>query len=69
MLLGGRAHDGEPAHGGHRQGPGTSVGGGRLPKATGDEVAAQPQGLVGPTVHVLYQHVHIGVLALGGQVQ
>lgn len=48
---------------------GTSVGSGRLPKAACDEVAAQPQGLVGPAIDVLHQHVHIGVLAPGGQVQ
>lgn len=48
---------------------GTLVGGGRLSKAAGDKVAAEPQGLVGPTVDVLHQHVHVGVLAPGGQVQ
>lgn len=47
---------------------GTFVSSGRLPEAAGDEVAAQPQRLVGAPVDVLYQHVHVGVLALGSQV-
>lgn len=48
---------------------GTSVCSGRLPKAAGDEVAAEPQRLVRPSVDVLHQHVHVGVLASGRQVQ
>lgn len=42
----------------------TFIGCGGFSKAAGDQVPAEPEGLVCPAVDVLHQHVDVGVLAL-----